>query len=123
MPGQTGVSGPRFDHQDTAVVAVRGEIDIATADDMRDRMLAAAGEERRTALLVADLSGVGFFDASGVRALMAVRRRLDARGVRMALGGPSPAVLRTLEALGLAGCFTVLPQAQVPFTARSAARR
>ncbi|MFD0775420.1 STAS domain-containing protein [Streptomonospora algeriensis] len=122
MPGQTGANGPQIDDGDTVVVAVQGEIDIATADDMRDRMLAAAGE-RGSAVLVADLSEVDFFDASGVRALMAVRRRLNARGVRMVLGGPSAAVVRTLEVLGLLGCFTVLPPAEVPSRAPSATRR
>lgn len=121
MPGQTGARGPQFDHGDTAVVVVEGEIDIATADDMGNRMLAAAGEPG-IAVLIADLSGVDFFDASGVRALMGVRRRLDARGVRMVLGGPSAAVVRTLDVLGLVGSFAVLPSAELPFSARSAVR-
>ncbi|MUL44144.1 STAS domain-containing protein [Streptomonospora sp. PA3] len=121
MPGQTGAGDARFDAGESAVVAIQGEIDIATADDMRDRMLAAAGEPG-CAVLIADLSEVDFFDASGVRALMAVRRRLAARGVRMVLGGPSAAVVRTLEVLGLVGGFTVLSAAQIPFSARSAAR-
>ncbi|QBI54197.1 STAS domain-containing protein [Streptomonospora litoralis] len=122
MPGETGANGPQPDDGEAVVVAVRGEIDIATADDMRDRLLAAAGEPG-CAVLIADFTGVDFFDASGVRALMAARRRLGARGVRLVLGGPSAAVLRTLEALDLAAEFPVLPVAQVPFIPRPALRR
>ncbi|GAA1784837.1 MULTISPECIES: STAS domain-containing protein [Streptomonospora] len=122
MPGQTGANGPRSDCGDTVVVAVQGEIDIATADDMRDRLLAAASEPG-CATVVADLSEVEFFDASGVRALMAARRRLDADGVRTVLGGPSAAVVRTLEVLGLAGLFPVVPPTEAAFSVGSASRR
>lgn len=122
MPGDARANSLRFEHGETAVVAVRGEIDIATADDMRDRMLAAAGQPG-CAVLIADLSEVDFFDASGVRALMAVRRRLASRGVRVVLGAPSAAVVRTLDVLDLACGFTVLPPSEVPFNADSALRR
>ncbi|MBX9388277.1 STAS domain-containing protein [Streptomonospora halotolerans] len=115
VPAQDG--GRDADEQ-IAVVPVLGEIDIATADDMYARLL-AAGPGR--AAVAADLSRVEFFDASGVRALVSARRRLAERGVRLVLGEPSHAVVRTLEVLGLADSFDVLPLRELPLAGHTAA--
>ncbi|MDA0566940.1 STAS domain-containing protein [Streptomonospora sp. S1-112] len=107
--------------EQVAVVAVVGEIDIATADDMHARLVGAGSGPRRAAAVVADLSRVEFFDASGVRALVSARRRLAERGVRLLLGEPAHAVARTLEVLGLAASFETLPLRELPLAGHTAA--
>jgi len=57
----------------SVVVSVAGDVDIATAAELSEGLDAAlrCGARR----LVCDLTGVGFLDASGLRALLTVRRR------------------------------------------------
>ncbi|MBB6171496.1 anti-anti-sigma regulatory factor [Nocardiopsis mwathae] len=121
-----------FPCHEAIVVPVRGEIDIATADDMRDRVLRAAhpspstvltegvavraGAARRGAAprqggpcVIVDLSGVVFFDASGVRALMAAYRVLIREGRHLVLAEPSPAVARILATLNMDRVFEIYP--------------
>jgi anti-sigma B factor antagonist len=62
------------------IVTVAGEVDIATADGLRDRLcaLAAGGLP-----LVADLDQVSFIDATGLGALAGAARLAAARGVSL----------------------------------------
>ena len=66
------------------VVAVTGEIDIASAPKLREELLGAL--RRHGARLALDLDGVTFMDCAGVNALLAARRhaRLDGGWVRVA---------------------------------------
>lgn len=76
----------------TAVLAIRGEIDVRTVPRITDRLdeLGAPG----TTQLIVDLGGVTFMGAAGAAVL------LDARGPRsVPPGGPVPA----LHVVGLAG--------------------
>lgn len=111
---------------------VRGEVDIATADDVRDHVLRAAHPSPATVLkegvavragvgrrgpvprpgspcVIVDLSGVEFFDASGVRALMSAYRVLTREGRHMVLAEPSPAAARILETLRMGEVFEIYP--------------
>ena len=77
------------------VVAPRGEIDLLTAPEVRDALVAAPGP--RVAL---DLRGVGFLDTSGLRVILENDRRDRRRkygkyfvfesGEATSLGGHSP---------------------------------
>src|SRR5687767_11308099 len=58
---------------DTALAAVVGEVDLATAQDLRDTLLNALRTHPAAALNV-DLSGVTFLDCTGISALVAVRK-------------------------------------------------
>ncbi|MDI1462680.1 STAS domain-containing protein [Catellatospora sp. KI3] len=49
-----------------AVVRVQGEIDLMTADALRDELCAAV---QAAPVVMVDLSGVGFLDSTGVRSL------------------------------------------------------
>ena len=66
------------------VVAVSGEIDIASAPKLREELLSAL--RRHGARLALDLRGVTFMDCAGVNVLLAARRhaRLDGGWVRVA---------------------------------------
>ncbi|MFC4563935.1 STAS domain-containing protein [Nocardiopsis mangrovi] len=104
----SGRERERFPCTEAVVVPIHGEIDIATADDMRDRILRAAGPSGRSCMVV-DLSGVVFFDASGVRALMGAYRRLTGEGRHMVLAEPTSVPARILDALQLHEVFDVYP--------------
>jgi anti-sigma B factor antagonist len=81
-----GATDLRVDVLSTAplVVAVSGEIDIASAPKLREELLGALG--RHGTRLALDLGGVTFMDCAGVNVLLAVRRhaRLEGGWVRVA---------------------------------------
>ncbi len=104
----SGGERERFECAEAIVVPVTGEIDIATADAMRDQLLHAAACSCG-ACVVVDLSGVDFFDASAVRALMAVYRALTREGRHMVLAEPTEVATRTLQALGMDRIFEIYP--------------
>jgi anti-anti-sigma factor len=60
------------------VVALSGEIDIASGPQLRDRLVGVI--HRHGARLVLDLSGVTFIDCAGINVLLATRRRAMLEG-------------------------------------------
>jgi anti-anti-sigma factor len=82
-------------------VTVTGEVDLATAPNLRDALLAIPPDVDR---IVVDLSEVTFIDSTGIGALVAATQHLydrDALIVRV----EHPSVLRALELCGLGGYF------------------
>ena len=105
MATQGGGCGPlgfavadlALDH--AAGVAVRGEIELATAPE-----LTAALDEaiRRTSgLFVVDLSTVGFLDSTGISCLVRARALLGADDRALVLICPAGSTRRALELTGL----------------------
>ncbi len=81
------------------VIAVAGELDIATAPTLCAR-LDATRSGRRPRLLV-DLSAVDFCDSTGLRALLGAASEVRAHGGRFAVVcPPSGDVARLLEIVG-----------------------
>lgn len=87
----------------TAVAAVRGEIDLNTADVLRGWLaeLQAAGHGN----LVVDFAGVAFCDAAGLGALVAAHNRAAADGGALRLSRVRPAQRRLLRVTGLHRVF------------------
>jgi anti-sigma B factor antagonist len=56
------------DRGDWAVLAVRGEIDVATAPQLREELLELVSAGRKQ--IVVDLSGVDFLDSTGLGVLV-----------------------------------------------------
>lgn len=80
------------------LVAVDGEVDIASADRLLDAArLAGAGQTP----VVIDLSRVGFMDSSGLRALLDLAGNVTNSGRPFALLRPSAAVTRLLDLVDL----------------------
>jgi anti-anti-sigma factor len=79
-----------------AVIALRGELDIAATTALDDAVLAAA-DEPATQGIVIDLSGLDFMDSSGLRAIAMAQQRLDGQGVRFALVRGGDPVHRVFE--------------------------
>ena len=104
-------SGPEFglsyEHSkvgDTAVLDLRGEIDLATGADLTaqlDRALAGV-----PGLLVVDLSAVDFLGSAGLSALIAARDSAERQGTQIRLVC-NRTTRRTIELTGLTQQFTL----------------
>lgn len=81
------------------LVAPHGEVDLATAPEVRAAVDGASG----AGLVVLDLTGVSFLDSSGCRVLATAGRTVPAWGGRLAVVCPkeNAAVYRVLELVGL----------------------
>ncbi|TXJ76016.1 anti-sigma factor antagonist [Streptomyces lavendulae] len=88
------------------VVAVTGEVDHQTAGALRRALMPPAMTDApRT---VADLTGVGFMDSSGINVLIAAHQAHEPAGW-LRLAGVRRPVLRTLEMVGLTGLIHCYP--------------
>jgi anti-anti-sigma factor len=88
------------------VLAMAGEVDLATAPRLRLLLQDADDETSRDVVL--DLCDVTYMDCSGLPALLEARDRL---GARFWLRGLPPPVTRLLELTGLRDEFAVLDEA------------
>lgn len=85
---------------DAAVhVVVQGELDIATAPELKEQCLAAL--RTQPSELVIDLGGVTFCDSSALHTLLFIRVEGEALGVPVAVGECSKQAGRILELSGL----------------------
>lgn len=84
---------------DVVVVAVAGELDMATAPQLQDQItdLLEKGHIR----LVFDLSGLSFCDSTGLSVFVRTRNTCDEAGGVVRLAAPRRGVLRILEVSGL----------------------
>jgi anti-anti-sigma factor len=97
---------------DRAVLWVRGEVDIATADQFREAALAVVRQWRR---VVFDVEGAMLLDASGLRVLGAVSCEARRLGHPVpGLRGVRPLLAKSLKATGLLDSFVREPAA--PFS-------
>jgi anti-anti-sigma factor len=82
------------------VVEVRGEIDMACADRLRD-ILVDAVRRLRPARLVVDMLHVTFIDSTGVGALVAGHNAAHALGVPFSVRQAGPFVITQFHQTGL----------------------
>lgn len=87
---------------DGATLTAAGEIDVATAPEIEERLLAAIAGGSEVTL---DLAGVTFIDSSGLRALVTARQAAADAGLAFRLAGRSAAVDRLLQVTGLDSVF------------------
>jgi anti-anti-sigma factor len=87
------------------IARLAGELDIATAAALRERLFSVFSPGVR--LLIIDLSGVSFGDVSGLAVLVATQRRARRLGIAVRLAAPRPQVARLLRITGLDQCFTI----------------
>jgi anti-anti-sigma factor len=89
------------------VIAVHGELDIATTASLRVRILSVLAET--TTPVIIDLSNVSFCDASGLAVLVGAQRQARTHGVTVALAAPRPNVAKLLRITGLDRAFSIHP--------------
>jgi len=99
------------DPDGAAVLHVHGEVDLATADELRERLLA---EFARHPCLVVDLSHAMLYDGAALRALHALHREaIRQHRLPPALRGVRPLLAKALKVTGLNALFPLEPH--VPF--------
>ena len=91
---------PGSDHPDGAVVVrLQGELDMATAPQLR-RVLDAALDARPAELAV-DLQDLTFADSTGIRVLLEASRRAQDAGCSLVLRSPRRSVRKALRLTGM----------------------
>ena len=88
-----------------ARVAIFGEVDAATADQLEDALIGSAPDPGVE--LVVDCRGLAFIDSSGLNVFVANAQRLAAAGGRLVLESPRPSTRRLFEIAGLDRIVTI----------------
>ena len=102
------------------VVSAPEEIDILNSTALLSALLAAAELRNGSRTFVVDMTRTRFCDVSGVRTLLAARKRVQADGGRVLVAVTAAAVLRVFELAGIDGmipCFVSLDEALAQSTA------
>jgi len=105
----TGLVGP-------VVVAMRGDLDIASAPAVRERLLSLLGPG--AGRLVIDMSAVRYADASGLAVLVSTQRRAVLLGGWLRLAAPGPEVAGVLAVTGLSSPLAVYPTVRAAVAGR-----
>lgn len=87
------------------VVAASGEIDVATAPPLRDRLQAMTTSGKST--VVVDLLGVTFLDSTALGVLVGALKRCREAGGELPLVITEPRILKVFEITGLTGVFPI----------------
>jgi len=97
--------GCSVDHTgDWAVIAVTGELDLATVVDFAATVQAQLPDGP----VLLDLSGLSFMDSSGVRILDTLLREVDRHQWTLTIGSElQPGVRQVLEMTGMLGCLPI----------------
>ena len=97
-PTSAPFSVRRHEHGTALVVEVKGEIDLSTADGVRQATGAPTSTAQR---LVLDLRGVDFMDTSGIRLVVELMNAEEAGGPELSLVADHRPVLRLFDMAGL----------------------
>ena len=89
------------------VVALSGELDLATSARLRSRLADVVQADPPPRRVVLDLSDLDFVDASGISVLLAAQRSLSSRGGELLLRSPSRLVRRVVKVLELESVLPV----------------
>jgi anti-sigma B factor antagonist len=94
------------DHGGWTVVRLDGEVDVASAPRLREKLvdLVAAGRHR----LAVDLTEVSFLDSVGLGVLIGGVKRARAQGGELVLVGATGGVERVLDLTGLLSVITIV---------------
>lgn len=106
-PVSFGLAEERLEDGEVVVIAVRGELDLFTAPELRDRLREHA-DGQRPAHVVVDLTGCAFVDASGCQVLLRAARRLAAHERRLAIVNTNAGNARIFTVMGLDELFPVV---------------
>ncbi len=95
------------DRDGWAVVAVQGEVDVATAPRLREQLidLVSNGGTR----IVVDLERVDFIDSTGLGVLIGARKRVRTHDGDVKLVCTEPRIVKVFEITGLDQVFQIHP--------------
>ncbi|MER7756364.1 STAS domain-containing protein [Kitasatospora sp. NPDC097643] len=87
------------------VLALSGELDLDSVDDLRTVLDEALATPATTVVL--DCAELEFCDSTGLNAMLRAQARAAAAGSRIELARPRPLVLRMLELTGATDAFPI----------------
>lgn len=96
------VDGSRTPH---VVVIVNGEVDIATAPKLREKLVELASQGAQH--VVVNLDGVEFLDSTGLGVLIGGMKRLRGLDGDLTLVCTQPRILKVFEITGLNRAFSI----------------
>jgi anti-sigma B factor antagonist len=108
------------DRAGTEILSMPAELDLVTSDGVVEQGCAAIARSAR--LLLLDLTGLSFCDASGLGAFVRIANHADAAGCRFGLIAPRPRVEKILRISGLYSrmpVFATIDDALVLLTAKA----
>jgi anti-sigma B factor antagonist len=88
-----------------SVLAVGGEIDVATAPRLREQLIGLVNADR--CRIVVDLEAVDFIDSTGLGVLIGALKRVRTHDGELVLVVTEPRILKVFEITGLLQVFTV----------------
>ena len=106
--------------EQTAIVHVAGELDLATAPEL-EKIL--HGLERECVRIVLDLSHLAFIDSTGLRLAVIEHQRAMVDGFEFAIAGATGPVLDVLRLTGLDIALPMAPDVASIVDSRAAGRR
>ena len=118
MPPEFAVTEHPIDGE-RHVLAVRGEIDLFTAPELK-QVLAESIEAGRVRIIV-DLTETTFLDSTALGVLIGAVKRLRSRDGALAIVNVDENIAMTFEITGLDQIFTILPSRAAAFAAVAAA--
>jgi len=83
----------------SVIVSVEGDLDIATAGDLRSAVQSAI--DAHGPWLILDFSALDFMDSSGLNAVISAYRLVRERGGSLALAAPNERVTKVIRLVGL----------------------
>jgi anti-sigma B factor antagonist len=105
MPPEFALTEDTLDG-DRHVVAVRGEIDLFTAPELKQKLTdAIEGGKNR---IVVDLSDTSFLDSTALGVLIGAVKRLRSRDGALVIVNTDQNIAKTFEITGLDQIFTIL---------------
>jgi len=105
MPPEFSLTEDALD-ADRHVVAVRGEIDLFTAPELKQKLTDAI-EGGKTRIVV-DLSDTSFLDSTALGVLIGAVKRLRSREGALVIVNTDQNIAKTFEITGLDQIFTIL---------------
>jgi anti-sigma B factor antagonist len=95
----------RTEAENTAILSLTGEVDVATAGRVRDSGLKLVSEGIRH--LIVDLTSTEFMDSTGLGTLVGLHKRLRESGGEVIVAVSQPRVKRLFEITGLTQVFRI----------------
>ena len=89
------------------VIEVRGEVDVHSAPELRDRLIEVLDAGHSS--VVVDLSWLSFIDSTGLGALVAARNHANSTGATLRLVCKTERLLKVFRITGLHEVFEIHP--------------
>ncbi len=100
--------------QDTIVVSIKGDVDLYSSPSVRKAIIALT--EKKTPVIMVDLSGVSYMDSSGVATLVEGLQQTGKYKGRFKLFGLGMAVREVFELSRLDKVFETYPNEEAAFS-------